>query len=58
MKVRIDKIPETVLRLAETYDTYQVDLSGAKEFSKGIIEKIKQEEMRQYNINKIEIKCI
>ena len=57
-QARIKDIPDTVLELSRTYDVYQVDLSGSKHFSKGIIQKIQEEEITKYNENKLNIRCI
>ena len=37
---KINDIPDTVFELSRTYDVYQVDLSGAEHFAKGIIKQI------------------
>ena len=61
---KIRDIPDTVFELSRAYDVYQVDLSGAEHFAKGIIkqiqekEKEKEKEIAKYNENKLTIKCI
>ena len=57
-QVKIDDIPNAILELSHTYNTYQVDLSGAKHFIKGIIRQIQEKEIAKYNENKLTIKCI
>jgi hypothetical protein len=44
--------------LSQTYDVYQVDLSGAQHFTKGLIKQIQEKEITKYNENKLIIKCI
>ena len=46
------------IELSRTYDVYQVDLSGAEHFAKGIIKQIQEKEITKYNENKLTIKCI
>lgn len=55
---KINDIPDTVFELSRTYDVYQVDLSGAEHFVKGIIKQIQEKEIAKYNENKLTIKCI
>ena len=57
-KTTIEKIPDTIFELSHIYDVYQVDLSGAQRFTKGIIKQIQEKEMLKYNENKLTIKCI
>lgn len=58
VQVKINEIPDTVFELSRTYDVYQVDLSGAEHFNKGIIKQIQEKEMTKYNENKLVIRCI
>ena len=58
VQTTIEKIPDTIFKLSHTYDVYQVDLSGAQRFTKGIIKQIQEKEMLKYNENKLTIKCI
>lgn len=51
-------IPDTIFELSRIYDVYQVDLSGAEHFNKGIIKQIQEKEISKYNENKLIIKCI
>lgn len=55
---KMSDIPDTVFELSRTYDVYQVDLSGAEHFAKGIIKQIQEKEITKYNENKLTIKCI
>ena len=54
----MSNIPDTIFELSRTYDVYQVDLSGAEHFAKGIIKQIQEKEITKYNENKLTIKCI
>lgn len=58
VQVKINEIPDTVFELSRTYDVYQVDLSGAEHFNKGIIKQIQEKEMTKYNENKLVVRCI
>lgn len=58
VQVKMDDIPDTIFQLSHTYDVYQVDLSGAERFIKGIIKKIQEKEFTKYNENKLNIRCI
>ena len=58
VKARINEIPDTILELSKVYDVYQIDLSGSTNFTKGIINKIKEKENTKYNENKLNIRSI
>ena len=58
VKTKISDIPDTIFELSQDFDVYQVDLSGAEHFNKGIIKQIQEKEMLKYNENKLIIKCI
>ena len=55
---KLNNISEDIIELAYTYDIQQVDLSGAKQFSQGIVKEIQKKELTRYNTNKIIVKCI
>ena len=55
---KLNNISEDIIELAYTYDVQQVDLSGAKQFSQGIVKEIQKKELTRYNTNKIIVKCI
>jgi hypothetical protein len=57
-QTKLNDIPETVLELAQLYDAYRVDLSGAKHYAQKIIREIQEKEFTKYNENKLVIKCI
>ena len=58
IQTKINDIPDTIFELSQTYDVYQVDLSGAQHFIKGLIRQIQEKEITKYNENKLIIKCI
>lgn len=58
VQTKMDDIPDTIFQLSHTYDIYQIDLSGAERFIKGIIKKIQEKEFTKYNENKLNIRCI
>ena len=58
VQTKIDNIPDTVFELSQAYDTYQIDLSGAEHFTKGIIKQIQEKEITNYNENKLVIRCV
>ena len=58
IQTKVNDIPDTIFELSQTYDVYQVDLSGAQHFIKGLIKQIQEKEITKYNENKLIIKCI
>lgn len=58
IQTKMNDIPDIIFQLSHTYDVYQVDLSGAERFIKGIIKKIQEKEFTKYNENKLNIRCI
>ena len=54
----VDEINEVVFSFVEKYNISQVDLTGPKQYSKGIGNKIKEAEMLKYNKNSLEINII
>lgn len=57
-QTKIKDIPDTIFELSNLYNVYEVDLSGAQRFIKGIINQIQEAEITKYNENKLVIKCI
>ena len=53
VNTKIKDIPTTVLELSNHYNVNQIDFSGAKHFSEGIVKKIQEEEMSKYNKNNL-----
>ncbi len=58
VQTEMENIPDTIFNLSKTYDVYQVNLSGAKHFIKGIVKQIQEKEITKYNENKLTIKYI
>ena len=58
IQTKMKDVPDTVLQLSQVYDVYQVDLSGAEHFTKGLIKQIQEKENLKYNKNKLIIRCI
>lgn len=58
IETQIENIPEIVLKLSSTYNINQIDLTGAKHFTEGIVKQIQEKEINKYNENKLIIKCI
>lgn len=54
----VDNIPETILNLTQKYDITQVDLTGPKQYARGISQKIHEVEQTKYSENKLEINLI
>lgn len=57
-ELTIDEINDFIFNLIDKYNIHQIDLSGPKQYSKGIAEKIKQAEVTKYNKNSITINLI
>ena len=57
-QTKVKDIPDTIFELSRIYDVYQVDLSGAEHFNKGIIKQIQEKQFTKYQENKLIIKCI
>ena len=58
VQTKVNDIPDIIFELSQTYNVYQVDLSGAQHFTKGLIRQIQEKEITKYNENKLIIKCI
>lgn len=54
----VDEINEVVFSFIEKYNIFQIDLTGPKQYAKGISKKIKETEMLKYNKNSIEVNLI
>lgn len=54
----IDNIPMVIVELAQKYEITQVDLTGPKQYSKGISQKIHNKEFTKYNKNILNINLI
>ena len=54
----VDEINEIIFSFVEKYDVSQIDLTGPKQYSKGISKKIKEAEVLKYNKNSLIINLI
>ena len=57
-QINMDDVPATIINLSHLYDVYQVDLSGARNYAKGVVRKIQQLEFTKYQENKLDIRII
>lgn len=55
---KMKNIYETIFSLADENNVTQVSLAGPKQYTKGLIKKIKQKELDKYNENKLIIDTI
>lgn len=54
----VDEITDTVFALCDKYDITQVDLTGPKQYNRGLKKKIEIAEMQKYSENKLTINII
>jgi hypothetical protein len=54
-QVKLSDLQDTIVTMANEYEANDVTLVGAKKFSAGIKNKIKEVEMAKYNGNKLNI---
>ncbi len=54
----VDSLPTTIIELSQKYEIIQIDLTGPKQYSKGISQKIKSEECTKYSTNSLKINLI
>ena len=54
-QVKLSDLQNTIVTMANEYESNDVTLVGAKKFSAGIKNKIKEVEMAKYNCNKLNI---
>jgi hypothetical protein len=54
-QVKLSDLQDTIVTMANEYKANDVTLVGAKKFSTGIKNKIKEVEMAKYNCNKLNI---
>lgn len=57
-ETKMDGIYNTIFALVDKYNITQINLLGAKQYNKGLVKKIKEEEMKKYNTNKLIINII
>lgn len=53
-----EDIPETILNLSKEYDTNDVVLIGAKQYTQGIKSTIRKKELEKYNQNDLKIELV
>ena len=58
MSIPIEQMENHILNLCEQYEITQVDLTGPKQYIKGIQERVQKAELIKYNNNKININII
>lgn len=54
----IDEITDTIFVLCDKYSITQVDLTGPKQYNRGLKKKIELAEMQKYSENKLTINII
>lgn len=54
----LNDIQKVLVNVANQYETTEVDLIGSKKYLNGIVNKVKEEEITQYNENKINVNII
>lgn len=58
LSVPLDNIQNILINTAIKYEINDIELVGSKKYLNGIINKVKEEEIKQYNANKLNIKII
>lgn len=58
LSVSLDNIQNILINTAIKYEINDIELVGSKKYLNGIINKVKEEEIKQYNVNKLNIKII
>lgn len=58
LSVSLDNIQNILINTAIKYEINDIELIGSKKYLNGIINKVKEEEIKQYNANKLNIKII
>lgn len=56
--VSINAMNKALFELIDKYDVHQIDLSGPKQYIKGLSNSFKEEELLKYNVNSTEINII
>lgn len=54
----IKDISKDIFLLVEKYNIYKIDLSGSKQYNRGLKKQIQKAEMNKFNENKLEINII
>ena len=58
ISVKTTDVSKSIVSIANEYAVKQIDLAGAADYVNGIIQQIKQEEFKTYNVNNLEFKMI
>ena len=58
LSVPLDNIQNILINTAIKYEVNDIELIGSKKYLNGIINKVQEEEIKQYNANKLNIKII
>lgn len=58
LSVPLNDIQNILINTATKYEISDIELIGSKKYLNGIINKIQEEEVKQYNKNKLNIKII
>ena len=57
-KVLIDDVPDNIITFAEKYKINKIELSGPKQYARGIQNKIQEYEITKYGKSKLDIELI
>lgn len=57
-KVLIDDVPDNIITFAEKYKINKIELSGPKQYAKGIQKKIQEYEITKYGKSRLDIELI
>lgn len=57
-KVLIDDVPDNIITFAEKYEINKIELSGPKQYAKGIQNKIQEYEITKYGKSRLDIELI
>lgn len=53
-----EDLPKAIINYSKDYEAYKVKIAGGKAYAEGLIAGIKEEEIKVYNSNKLEIEVI
>lgn len=57
-KVLIDDVPDNIITFAEKYKINKIELSGPKQYARGIQNKIQEYEITKYGKSRLDIELI
>lgn len=57
-KVLIDDVPDNIITFAEKYEINKIELSGPKQYARGIQNKIQEYEITKYGKSRLDIELI